>query len=80
MQQSDIREILGDIANNSPIMTRHHQRMETIIKHLHKAGHTVETISGHKYLGRSASTIKRYARDMDLIFPDYTPAHLKEKR
>jgi hypothetical protein len=42
-------------------------------------GHTLKTLSGPKYLGRSVVTLKKYCRDLKLKFPDYCPRELEVK-
>jgi hypothetical protein len=42
-------------------------------------GHTLEVLSGPKYLGRSVGVLKKYCRDLKIKFPDYCPRELRDK-
>lgn len=75
--QIDINEMLGDIASNGPLLNTHRRRIEEIMRHFHKAGLTIKVCSDARHLNRDLSTVKGYARDFKLAFPDYVPLSMR---
>jgi hypothetical protein len=75
--QSDIADILGEMARG-PITCE--SKLERLLRHF--AAHKIPlTICADKRpLGRAVNTLQRYARRMDLKFPDYVPMHLRPKK
>lgn len=76
-EQSDIRDILGEIAN-APICSD--SKLVRLLKRFSKIGLPLKTCADKQHLGREIDTLKRYARRHDLKFPDYVPRHLKPKK
>jgi hypothetical protein len=65
---------LTDIANGP------HQRprlAEDLLKRLHSNGLTLEQCADRRVMNRSVSTLKKYARDLALAFPDYVPLAMR---
>lgn len=60
--------------------TPQRQKVEQILRHFCAAGLTLETCADTRHMGRAMSTLKRYARRLDLKFPDYCPRHLRRKK
>lgn len=75
--QMDISEILCDLQGNAPLLGTHKKRIEEIMRHFQAAGLTLATCADARHLCRSVSTLKGYARDFGLIFPDYCPLALR---
>lgn len=68
------RDTLTEIASGP------HQRprlVEDLLRRLNEKGLTLEQCADAKIMDRSVRTLKRYAREFDLTFPDYTPRKLK---
>jgi hypothetical protein len=77
IEQSDIRDILGEMAAERMGGS---SKLERLLKHFSAKGIPLETCADHRHLGRAVSTLKRYARLLDLTFPDYVPRHLQPKK
>lgn len=77
--QTDIKDILGEMIRG-PILETHRNKINALMRHFAKAGLTVATICDARHLRRAPSTIKRYARELDLQFPDYIPMKLRPKK
>lgn len=78
-RQSDIRDVLQYIQQEGKIGLTHRGRMELCMKHFAARHVPISTLATSKYLNRSASTLKAYARDLSLSFPDYTPMKMRVK-
>lgn len=76
-RQSDIRDVLQYIQQEGKVGTTHRGKMEICMRHFAKVQVPISTLATSRYLNRSASTLKAYARDLELKFPDYTPMKLR---
>jgi hypothetical protein len=76
-QQTDIFEILGDIASNDPLLTKHSARLNAILTHFAKRGIPLAVCADKRHLNRKVRTLKRRARALGLVFPDYCPRALR---
>lgn len=74
--QSDIRDILGEMASG-PIITE--SKLVQLLKRFSAVGLPIAICADQRHLGRKVDTLKRYARQHDLKFPDYVPRHLRPK-
>jgi hypothetical protein len=77
--QSDIADILGEL-QRGPILNEHRDKIDALMRHFARAGLTIATVCDARHLDRAVSTVRGYARELDLIFPDYTPRHLRPKK
>ncbi len=72
--QTDIREILTELQNAPEILSKsHRKKMEHCLRHFQAKGLTLEVCADKRHLNRSISTLKGYARDLRLRFPDFVP-------
>jgi len=78
-RQSDIRDVLTEIQQSGKVGITNRERVGICMKHFAARGTPLSTLATSKYLGRSVSTLKGYARDLKLRFPDYVPDSLKTK-
>lgn len=76
--QSDIRDILGEM-QNGPMLNEHRAKIDALMRHFATAGISIETICDGRHLNRAPATVKKYARELGLKFPDYVPRALREK-
>jgi hypothetical protein len=60
--------------------TDHRAKMGELMRRFSAAGVSLKVLSGPLYMGRKIGTLRRYARDFDLKFPDYVPLALREKK
>jgi hypothetical protein len=58
----------------------HGRRMEYLLQHYAKGGHTLAYISGKKILRRSVKTLRGYCARYSIAFPDWVPRHMREKK
>lgn len=75
--QTDIRDILGEIASSGPIHTDFKSRIKTLMEHFAARNISIETCADNRHLNRSVSTVKGYAREFRLRFTDYVPMDLR---
>lgn len=75
--QTDIRDILGEIASSGPIPTDFKSRIKTLMEHFAARKIPISTCADSRHLNRSVSTVKGYAREFGLRFPDYIPMVLR---
>lgn len=75
--QTDIRDILGEIASTGPIHTNFRSRIKTLMEHFAAKRIPLDVCADARHLNRSLSTLKGYARDYRLRFPDYVPMDLR---
>ncbi len=80
IEQTDIEDIIGEIASSKVIGTNHARQMAALMRHFASAGLTVEQVADGKHLNKAVSTIQAYARKLNLAFPDYVPRHLRPKK
>lgn len=59
--------------------TEHRAKMGELMRRFSAAGVSLQTLSGPRYLGRKVGTLRRYARDFGLVFPDYVPIALRQR-
>lgn len=78
-RQSDISDILGQMASGA-FAGHGPNKVEQVLKHFASAGLERKTCADERHLGRKVETLKRYARRLNLKFPDYVPRHLKPKK
>lgn len=80
--QMDIRDILGEIQNDKQLFTErnHKDRVGELLRHFQQGGLTLEKCADARHLDRAMSTLKGYARELNLAFPDYIPMHMREKK
>lgn len=71
--QTDIRDILGEIASHGPIQTNFKARIKTLMEHFAAKNIPLSTVIDPRHLNRSLSTVQGYAREFGLRFPDYIP-------
>lgn len=76
-RQSDIRDVLQYIQQKGCVNQPHKERMGILMRHFSDRHVPISTLATSKYLNRSASTLKAYARDLKLSFPDYTPKSMR---
>jgi hypothetical protein len=76
--QSDISDILGKMTSGPLVAGTN--KVGEVLKHFASAGLERKTCADDRHLGRSVSTLKRYACRLNLKFPDYCPRHLKPKK
>lgn len=76
MTQGDIADISGEL-QSGPLLSKHRAKIEALMRHFHAAGLTLATCADARHLCRSLSTLRAYARDFALAFPDYTPLALR---
>lgn len=62
------------------MLTDHRSKIDALMRHFHKAGLALETVCDKRHLARASSTVKKYARELALAFPDYVPMSLREKK
>lgn len=74
--QMDISEILGSIQSDEPLLSTHRRKIETLMRHFQAAGLTLDEAADSRHLARSIETLKSYAREFRLRFPDYCPQSL----
>lgn len=79
-QQSDIADILGRISAAPMRGTSGRSRVGEVLTHFSQAGLTIRVCADARHLGRAISTLKKYARRLNLKFPDYCPRHMKPKK
>lgn len=60
--------------------TDHRAKMGELMRRFSAAGVSLQTLSGPRYLGRKVLTLRRYARDFELTFPDYVPLAMQPKK
>lgn len=77
IDQSDIRDILGEMASG-PITCE--SKLERLLRHFATHSIPLSTCADKRHLGRKVETLRRYACRMDLKFPDYVPMHLRPKK
>ena len=75
-RQTDIADVIGAL-QRGPILSTHQARVRAIMEHFASAGLTLATCADARHLNRSLSTLKRYAREQGLQFPDYVPMALR---
>lgn len=75
--QTDIRDILGEIASGRKIHTDFKSRIKTLMEHFAAKNIPLSTVIDPRHLNRSLSTVQGYARDYGLRFPDYIPMALR---
>lgn len=81
MQHTELTGLPLDELMNGPIVgSNHRRRMDAVLQHLHKTGHTLASCAGPLRMGRSVDTLKPYARRLSLAFPDYVPRHMRPKK
>lgn len=76
-QDNLLHDVLSDISSSGPLLSDHQERMEACLRHFAARQLTLSTISGPRYLNRAESTLKRYAQNLGLQFPDYIPMALR---
>lgn len=76
-EQTDIRDILGEIASSGPINTNWRERIKTLMEHFAARKIPIKICADSRHLNKSVSTVKGYARDFRLRFPDYVPMDLR---
>lgn len=79
IEQSDIADILGDL-QSGPLLSEHRAKIEALMRHFAAAGVTLATVCDERHLNRAEATVKQYARDLNLAFPDYVPRSLRPKK
>jgi hypothetical protein len=77
--QMELSDILGGALNGPLMPTEHRAKMGELMRRFASAGVSLQTLSGPRHLGRKVSTLRRYARDFGLKFPDYVPLSMREK-
>lgn len=80
IEQSDIQDIIGAIASSPVIGTNHTRQMNALMRHFCAAGLTVEQCADRQHLNKAVSTVRAFARKLNLSFPDYVPRHLRPKK
>ena len=58
----------------------HHQLTEAILRRLNEKGLSLEQCADRRIMNRSIATLRRYAREFDLSFPDYVPVKQRPKK
>jgi hypothetical protein len=58
---------------------RHRRHMDALLVHFAGMGKPLSLLAGPLYLKRQVPTLRKYARQLGLTFPDYTPRALKRK-
>lgn len=76
-EQSDIRDILGEMAAG-PITSE--SKLVQVLKHFSAHNVPLKTCADNRHTGRKISTLKRYACDLSLKFPDWVPMHMRPKK
>lgn len=76
-EQSDIRDILGEMASG-PIINE--SKLLQVLKHFSAKGVPLKTCADNRHTGRKISTLKRYACEYSLKFPDWIPRHIKKRK
>jgi len=71
--QSDISEILGEIASSGPALTKHSKKLNAILTHFSEKKIPLSVCADKRHLNRKVATLKKRARHLGLSFPDYTP-------
>ena len=77
--QSDIRDVLQYIQQKGAVHLSHKDKMGICMRHFAERQLPISTLATSRYLNRSVSTLKAYARDLKLSFPDYVPMELRPK-
>jgi hypothetical protein len=75
-RQSDIRDFLEEL-QRGPMISEQRAKIEACMRHFQKAGLTIATCADARHMGRSVATVKGYARQFGLRFPDYIPMALR---
>lgn len=74
--QMDIRNILDDL-QQGPMLSTHRGKIEALMRHFSANEIPLATCADPRHMRRSISTLKAYARDFKLKFPDYVPTSLR---
>lgn len=77
--QSDISDILGQMTVGKMVMGGG-SKLEQLLKHFSANDIPLAICADGRHLGRQPDTLKRYARRLNLKFPDYVPRHMRPKR
>lgn len=75
--QSDIADILGEMANG-PIVSE--SKLITVLRHFSAHNVPLAVCADARHTGRKLSTLKRYACELSLKFPDWVPRHMRPKK
>ena len=60
-----------------PMLTTRASKIEFLLRYFAQQKLPLAVVADYQHLDRSLDTLRRYAREMNLTFPDYTPRHLK---
>lgn len=77
---TDIPGLLRDVALSCPQCTKHRERMKILLQHFAEMKLPLSTCADRSHLDRSVETLKDYAREFGLSFPDYVPVALRPKK
>jgi hypothetical protein len=80
MEQVDIADIIGKLAESPVRGSAYHRQVEALFRHFAANGKTLETVRDHRHLDMSEHTARAYAREFKLSFPDYVPRELRPKK
>jgi len=79
-EQTDIRDFLEELQKAPELISSQGRRakMGHCMRHFAAKGIPLSVCCGARHLKRSLSTLKAYARDLRLRFPDYVPMDMRE--
>lgn len=82
MSQMDIRDFLTEAQSGSGLWNHksHKEKIGECLRYFAANGIPLSVCSDKRHLDRAVSTLKEYARDLKLIFSDYCPRDLREKK
>lgn len=72
-RQTEFGSILSAIASQPAQVPSHRARVNTLMQHFAKKQIPLSVVADEKHLKLSMGTLKRYARELQLVFPDYVP-------
>lgn len=74
-RQSDIADVLGEMQNSKALYANstHREKPSACLVHFAAKGLTLEVCCDARHLNRARTTLRRYAKELGLTFPDYKP-------
>lgn len=77
--QTDIRDVLTELQDAREIGMGHVDKLTFCLRHWAANGVPLSTCADSRHLNRSISTLRRYASNLGLRFPDWVPMALRTK-
>lgn len=80
MTQTDIRDFLTEAQGGKGLWNSesHKEKIGDCLRHFAANGVPLSVCSDKRHLDRAVSTLKKYARELGLKFPDYTSRAMKK--